>query len=101
MVPNTEVLSRMKVGTPVLLKKIMCRQCQFFGQVARGSGEKELRECIRSSDKKIGRGRRKIGWIDTVSEITGEKGIEKNLKLAEKRLEWKRVKDFECNNNEP
>ena len=69
--------------------------------MARGSGGKELRECIRSCDKKIGRGRRKIGWIDTVSEIAGEKGIEKNLKLAENRLECERIKDFECNNNEP
>ena len=89
MVPNTEVLSRMKLGTPILLKKIMCRQCQFFGHLARGSAGKELRECTRSSDKKIGRGRRKIRWIDTVSEMTGEKGIERNLKLAEDRMEKK------------
>ena len=40
-----------------------------------------------SSDKKIGRGRRKIRWIDTVSEMTEEKGREKNLKFAENRLE--------------
>ena len=66
--------------TPIFLKKIMCRQCQFFGHVARGSAGKELRECAKSSDKNIGRGRRKIRWINTVSEMTGEKGIEKNLK---------------------
>ena len=30
MVPNTEVLSVMKLGTPVLLKQIMCRQSQFL-----------------------------------------------------------------------
>ena len=78
----------------------MCRQCQFFGHVTRGSAGKELRECIKSSDKKIGRGRRKLRWIYTVSEMTGEKGIEKNLKLAENRLEWRRkIKDCECNSN--
>ena len=37
MVPNTEVLCRMKLGTLVLLKKFMGRQCQFFGHVASGS----------------------------------------------------------------
>ena len=69
--------------------------------MARGSAGKELRECIKSSDKKIERGRRKVRWIDTVLEMTGEKGIEKNLKLAENRLEWRRrIKDFECKSNE-
>ena len=72
MVPNTGVLSRMKLGTLILLKKIMGSQCQILGHVARGSAGKELRECIRSSDRKIGRGRRIIDLIDTVSEMTGE-----------------------------
>ena len=45
MVPNTEVLSRMKVGTPILLEKIMCRQCQLFSHVAIGSARKKLEEC--------------------------------------------------------
>ena len=45
MVPNTEVPSRMKVGTPILLKRIMCGQCQFFGHVVRGSAGKELKVC--------------------------------------------------------
>ena len=47
MVPNTEILSKIKLGTPVLLKKIKGGQCLFFGHVARGSAGKELRECIR------------------------------------------------------
>ena len=97
MVPNTEILSRMKVGTPILLEKIVCRQCQFFGHVARGSAGKELKECVISSNTKTGKGKRKITWKNTVSEMPGEKGIEKNLKLAENRLGWKRkIKDFEC-----
>ena len=79
----------------------MCRQCQLFGHVARGSAGKELKECGKSSGKKIGRGRRKIKWINTVSEMTGEKGIEQNFILAENGLEWStKIKDFECNNNE-
>ena len=72
---NTEVLSRMKLGTPVLLRKIMCRQHQFFGHFARGSAGEELRECVRSSDKKIERGRRKIRCMDAISEMTGGKGV--------------------------
>ena len=80
MVPNTKVLSRMKLETPILLKHIMCRQCQLFGHMARGSAGKILREYIRSSEKIKGRDRRKIRWIDTVSEMTGKKGITKNLK---------------------
>ena len=55
MVPNTEVLTRMKVEPPYFKKKIMCRQCQFFGHVARRSAGKELKECVKSSDKRIGR----------------------------------------------
>ena len=64
MVPNTEVLSRIKLEAPVLLKKIMGRKFQHFGHVARGSTGKELRECIRCSGKKIGRERRRIRWRD-------------------------------------
>ena len=46
-VPNTKVLSRMKLETPVLLKKVMRRQWKVFSHVARGSAGRELRECIR------------------------------------------------------
>ena len=91
----------MEVRTPILLKKTMCRQCQCSGHVARGLAAKDLKECVKSSDKEIERKRRKIRWINTVSEMSGEKGIEKNLKVPENRLGWRRkIKDFECNNNE-
>ena len=100
MVPNTEMLSGMKLGTPVLPKEIMCRQCRFFGYVAKESAGKELRECIKLNDKKIGRGKRKIRRVDSLRD-NWRKGIEKNLKLADSRLEWRRkIKDFECKNNE-
>ena len=36
----------------------MCRQCQVFGHVAIGSAGKRLKECVKSHDTKIGRGRR-------------------------------------------
>ena len=56
---------------------------------------------VHKNNKKTGRERRKIRWIDTVSEMTGEKGIEKNMKLAENRSEWRRrIRDFECSSNE-
>ena len=79
----------------MLFRKIMRRQCQYFGHVARGSASQELRECIRANAKKIGRGRGKIRWMDTVSEMTGEGGIEKNMEFAENRLEWReKIKGF-------
>ena len=101
MVPNTEVLSRMKVGTPILLEKIMCRQCQFFSHVAIGSARKELEECRIKWHKDWKRKEKNQVDKHSFREMTGEKGIDKNLKLAENRLEWRRkIKDFECKNNE-
>ena len=96
MIRNSTLLSRMsrmKLGTPVLLKKIVCRQCQVFGRIARGSAGKELRECLRSSDKQTGRGRRKIRWMDAISKMTGEKGIGRKQIGMEKKNQ-----DCEYNN---
>ena len=64
----------------------MCRQWHFFGHVVRGSSVKEQQVCMRSSDKKIGRERRKIRKIDRVPEMTGEKAIEESLKLAKRQI---------------
>ena len=85
-------MSKQYYMTPILLKKSMCRQCQFFGHAARGSAGKELKECVESSGTKIGR--RTIRWINTVSEMAGEKGIGKLLKLAENRLERRTKNTF-------
>ena len=89
MVPNTGVLSRMKfvmvLGALILLKKIMGSQCQIFGHVARGSPGKELRECIRSSDRKIGRGRRKISLIDSLRDDWRE-GNRKEHEISRKKI---------------
>ena len=96
VIRNSAVLSRMsriKVGTPVLLQKIICRQCPVFGRVARRSAGRELRECFRSNDKQTGRGRRKIRWMDTISEMPREKGIGRKQIGMEKKNQ-----DFEYNN---
>ena len=85
MVPNTEMLSGMKLGTPVLPKEIMCRQCRFFGYVAKESAGKELREGIKLNDKKIGRGKRKIRRVDSLRD-DWRKRNRKKLEISRQQI---------------
>ena len=88
----------MKLETSTLLRKGRARTMLILGHVARGPAGKELRDCIRSSDKKIGK--RKIRWIETISEMTGDRGIEKRMEFAEYRLELRRrIEHFDYSNN--
>ena len=72
--PNTGVPGRMKLETPALCEKNDVQIRPVSGHVARGSAGEELRECIRSSDKKIGRESRKNRWVETISDMTQDRG---------------------------
>ena len=93
---NVQVLERLHLDQPLLLKSITRRKLQYAGHVLRGSSGKELTSLLKATvlQDNTGRGRKKTFWFDEAMKLV-DNGESKATKMtllcrrAEKRKLWR------------
>ena len=87
-VTNEEVLRKMQLTEPVLL-----RQMRYFGHVIRGSSGAELAQFVKAeaTQTKLGRGRKRTKWYSAILKATESGSMQQMISKAESRDEWRTI----------